>query len=187
MRDAFRALGHDAWSCDLLPSSNPSPYHLQCDVLSILNGGWDLAIFHPPCDYWTVRGNRWFSDTAKAKPGILTGQARREARDNALLFVKALWTAPIDRIALENPVGRLSTFWQQPTQYIHPWQFGHGETKKTGLWLKGLPPLLPTNIVAGREQRIFNMPPSKDRKRLRSVTYAGIAKAMAEQWGGYTA
>jgi hypothetical protein len=178
---AFRDLGHDAWSCDLVDGEHD--HHIKADVLTVIGGGWDIMIAHPPCDYLAVSGNRWFSDTARAKPGVLVGQARRDARDAAVQFVRDLWDAPIPRVAVENPVSRLSTLWMRPTQIIHPWQFGHGETKQTALWLRGLPPLKPTNIVDGREQRIWKMPPGPNRKKERSRTYAGIARAMAEQWG----
>ena len=181
VRDAFIAQGHDAMSCDLLPTDVPGPHYCG-DVRDVLNDGWDLMIAHPPCDYLTVSGNRWFSDEAKAGPGILTGAARRMAQSEAVEFVKMLWDAPISCIAIENPIGRLSTLWMKPTQIIQPWQFGHGETKATCLWLKNLPKLEPTEIVEGREQRIFKMPPSADRWKLRSATYAGIAQAMADQW-----
>lgn len=171
VREAFRAKGHDAWSCDLLPSLDNSPYHFTGDVFTMIGLGdhWDLMIAHPPCTYLTVAGNRWYYN----KPELIFG---------ALLFVRALADANIKKICIENPVGRLSTLWRKPDQYIQPWQFGHGETKKTGLWLKNLPLLQPTNIVDGREQRIWKMGPSKDRGYLRSITYKGIAEAMAEQW-----
>ncbi len=145
VRDAFRAKGHDAWSCDLLPCDKGPSFHYQCDVETILGNGWDLAIFHPPCDFLTVSGNTWFRDEAKAGPGILTGQARRDAQKEAVLFVKRLWNAPIKRIGIENPKGRLSTLWRKPTQTIQPWMFGHGECKGTCLWLKNLPPLQATH------------------------------------------
>lgn len=128
-------------------------------------------IAHPDCTFLTVSGARWMSE-----------EWREEAQLSALHFVKALWKFPVPRIAIENPVGRLSSLWRGATQYIQPWQFGHGETKTTGLWLKGLPPLVPTNIVEGREQRVFKMAPSETRKHDRSRTFAGIAAAMAEQW-----
>ena len=176
MREAFRKLGHDAWSCDLLPSDDDSPYHIQGDVLDILGQGWDLMIAHPPCTHLAVSGARHFA--AKIADG---------RQQEALDFVQKLLDAPIDKIALENPVSVISSKIRKPTQYIQPWQFGHGETKKTGLWLKNLPPLEPTNIVDGREQRIWKMTPSNKysapRWKLRSETYQGIADAMAEQWG----
>lgn len=193
VRRAFRSLGHDAWSCDLMPAEDGSEFHFQCDLLDLLlsdqkgvglsHGVWNLGIFHPPCDYLTVSGNRWFSDAARARPEILTGIARREARERAVEFVKDLWNCGIPRIAIENPRGRLSTLWRKPTQSIQPWQFGHGETKETMLWLKSLPPLVPTEIVDGREARVWKMPPGKTRKTDRSRTLEGIGLAMAQQWG----
>jgi len=140
------------------------------DVREILGDGWDLMIAHPPCTHLAVSGARWFKDKVK------------EQRE-AIAFFMVLANAPISRIAIENPVGIMSTRWRKPDQYIQPWQFGHGETKKTGLWLKRLPPLHPTRIVSGRIHRIHRMPPGKDRWRERSRTYEGIATAMAEQWG----
>ena len=174
VRNAFAALGHDAWSCDIVPSETPGN-HLQCSVLDVkvVKRGWDLMIAHPDCTFLTVSGARWMSE-----------EWREEAQLAALHFVKALWKFPVPRIAIENPVGRLSSLWRGASQYIQPWQFGHGETKTTGLWLKGLPPLLPTEIVEEREQRVFKMAPSETRKRDRSRTYEGIALAMALQWGG---
>lgn len=184
VREAFRALGHDAWSCDVVPSRVPGN-HIQADVLTVLGDGWDLMIAHPPCDYLTVSGNRWFRDDAKAGPGILVGEARREAQSRALEFVLALWRAPIPKVVIENPIGRLSTLWRKPSQVIQPWQFGHGEIKATCLWLRGLPLLAPTLIVEGREARVHRMPPGEARARERSKTLEGIASAMAAQWGGF--
>ena len=169
VRDAFKAKGHDAWSCDLLPT-DVEGQHIQGDVLDILDQGWDLMIAHPPCTHLAVSGARWFKD-------------KRKEQLEALEFVKALLNAPIDRIALENPISIISTKIRKPDQIVQPWQHGHGETKATCLWLKGLPKLVPTDIVEGREARVHKMPPSKDRWKLRSETYSGIAKAMAEQWG----
>jgi len=169
VRDAFKNKGHDAWSCDLLPTEIPGQ-HIQGDVLKILNDGWDLGIFFPPCTHLAVSGARWF----KYK------QAEQEL---ALDFVRTLMNAPIERICIENPIGIISSRIRKPDQIIQPWQFGHGETKATCLWLKNLPLLKPTNIVDGREQRIHRMPPSPDRWKERSRTYTGIAQAMAEQWG----
>lgn len=171
VRRAFRALGHDAWSCDLLPADDGSPYHLQGDVTPWLWAKWDLMIAHPPCTHLAVSGSRWFKYKVK------------EQRD-ALAFVNMLMSAPIERIAVENPVSVISSQIRKPDQIIQPWQFGHGETKATCLWLKGLPKLTPTKIVEGREARIHKMPPSPDRWKKRSVTYEGIAHAMAAQWGG---
>jgi len=169
VRDAFIKQGHDAISCDLLSTEQPGP-HYEGDVLDILNDGWDLMIAHPPCTHLAVSGARWFKD-------------KQEEQKEALDFVRVLLDAPIKHIALENPVSIISSKIRKPDQIIQPWQFGHGETKKTCLWLKNLPPLKPTKIVEGREQRIWKMPPSKDRWKLRSATYQGIADAMANQWG----
>jgi hypothetical protein len=174
VREAFRKLGHDAWSCDLLPADDGSPYHFQQDVLELLDKGWDLMIAHPPCTHLAVSGARHF-------PAKIADGRQQEALD----FVQKLLDAPIPKIALENPVSVISSKIRKPDQYIQPWQFGHGETKKTGLWLKNLPKLIPENIVDGREQRVWKMAPSKDgnRWKLRSETYQGIADAMANQWG----
>ena len=171
VRRAFTALGHDAWSCDLLPADDGDPAHIQGDVAEILCHGWDLMIARPPCTHLAVSGARHFA--AKAADG------RQQA---ALDFVRTLLDAPIERIALENPVSIISSRIRKPDQIIQPWQFGHGETKATCLWLKGLPKLTPTNIVSGREARVHKMPPTADRWKLRSVTYQGIADAMAQQW-----
>ena len=172
VRDAFAARGHYATSCDLLPTESPGN-HYQGDVLDILGEGWDLMIAHPPCTHLAVSGARHFA--AKRASGV---------QQQALDFVRALLSAPIERIALENPVSIISTAIRKPEQIIQPWQFGHGETKATCLWLKNLPCLTPTKIVEGREARVHRLPPSEDRWKLRSTTYQGIADAMAEQWGG---
>lgn len=171
VRDAFIANGHDAYSCDILPTDSPGP-HYQTDVINILDDGWDLMIAHPPCTHLAVSGARWFP--AKKANGD---------QQRALEFVELLLNANIKKIALENPISIISTKIRKPDQIIQPWMFGHGETKATCLWLKNLSPLKPTNIVAGRENRIHRMPPSPDRWKLRSVTFQGIAKAMADQWG----
>jgi hypothetical protein len=172
VRDAFRVLGHDAISCDLKPSLRPGP-HYQGDVRDIINTGFDLMVAHPPCTHLAVSGARHFEEK------------RRDGRQQqAIDFFMEMVNAPIPKIAIENPVGIMSTLYREPDQYIQPWQYGHGETKKTCLWLKNLPPLIPTNIVPGREQRIHNMPPSEDRADLRSITYDGWALAMAGQWAG---
>ena len=168
VRDAFRARGHDAVSCDLLPSERPGP-HIQGDVLKILKDGWDLMVAHPPCTHLSSSGARWWKDK------ILE-------QSEALDFVRRLLEAPIRRIAIENPVGRLGTVIGQPAQVVHPWEFGHGETKTTCLWLHGLMPLWPTEIVKGRKAAVHTAPPSPDRWKFRSRTYPGIARAMAEQW-----
>jgi site-specific DNA-cytosine methylase len=169
VRDAFKLRGHDAWSCDLLPTDKPGN-HIQCDVLEILDKGWDLMIAHPPCTHLAVSGARWF-------------HLKQKEQAEALEFVRKLLNAPIPKIALENPVSIISSNIRKPDQIIHPWQFGHGETKATCLWLKNLPLLKPTNIVSGREPKVHMMPPSEDRWKLRSMTYQGIADAMASQWG----
>ncbi len=168
VRDAFLALGHDAISCDLLPTDKKGP-HYQGSVLDILDNEWDLMIAHPPCTHLAVSGARWFKEKIKQQL-------------EALEFVQKLLNAPINKIALENPILIISSRIRKPDQIIQPWQFGHGETKATCLWLKNLPKLVPTKIVDGREARIHKMPPSPDRWKLRSTTYEGIAKAMAEQW-----
>lgn len=171
VRDAFIKRGHDAMSCDLLPTDAPGP-HYQGDVRDILGDGWDLMIAHPPCTHLAVSGARHFA--AKKASGV---------QDEALDFVRFLLDAPIKRIALENPVSIISSRIRKPDQIIQPWQFGHGETKATCLWLKNLPLLRPTNIVDGRDDRIHKMPPSPNRWKERSRTYEGIAEAMADQWG----
>lgn len=170
VRSAFRARGHDAWSCDLLPAEDGSQWHMQCDVLDVLDRGWDMAVFHPPCTHLAVSGARWF-------------HLKRAEQEAALEFVQKLMDAPIPSIALENPVSIISTRIRKPDQVIQPWQFGHGETKATCLWLKNLKPLIPSRIVEGREPRVHKLPPSKNRWKERSRTYLGIAQAMAEQWG----
>jgi site-specific DNA-cytosine methylase len=168
VRDAFIAQGHDAISCDLLPTDAFGP-HYQGDVRDILNDGFDLMIAHPPCTHLAVSGARWFKD-------------KQEEQAEALDFVRLLLSAPIDKIALENPISIISSRIRKPNQIIQPWQFGHGETKATCLWLKNLPCLTPTNIVEGREAKVHRMSPGPDRWKLRSTTYKGIAQAMAEQW-----
>ena len=170
VRDAFIKLGHNAVSCDLLPTDAPGP-HYQGDVFDIIADGWDLMIAHPPCTHLAVSGARHFAH--KQASGV---------QQEALQFVERLLNAPIERIALENPISIISSKIRKPNQIIQPWQFGHGETKATCLWLKNLPLLTPTNIVEGREARIHKMPPSADRWKKRSETYQGIADAMAIQW-----
>jgi len=172
VRNSFAAQGHDAWSCDLLPSDTPGQ-HYQGDIRDMLNQQWDLMIAHPPCTYLCSSGLHW----NKRRPG------RDEQTEEALGFVRLLLDADIPRIALENPIGCISSRIRKPDQIIQPWQFGHPESKSTCLWLKGLPKLQPTNIVAGREPKIWKMSPSKDRAKNRSRTYHGIAQAMADQWG----
>ncbi|MCK9602974.1 MAG: DNA cytosine methyltransferase [Candidatus Omnitrophica bacterium] len=176
VRDAFASRGHNAVSCDLLPTERPGK-HIQGDVLDAIdnnpfnnNEGWDLMVAHPPCTHLAVSGARWFKE-------------KQKEQEEALAFVRVLLNAPIEKICLENPIGILSTKIRKPEQIIQPWQFGHGETKATCLWLKNLPQLKPTNIVAGREGRVWKEPPSEERWKNRSRTYTGIADAMADQWG----
>ena len=170
VRDAFIARGHNAWSCDLLPSRVPGPHIIGDAEVACRTRPWDVMIAFPPCTHLASSGARWFREKAVRQK-------------NALDFVRSLLAAPIDMIALENPIGIISTQIRKPDQIIQPWQFGHGETKATCLWLKNLPNLMPTNIVDGREARIHRMPPGPNRARDRSVTYQGIAEAMAAQWG----
>lgn len=169
VRDAFIARGHDAMSCDLLPTERPGP-HYQGRVQDVINIGWDLMIAHPPCTHLAVSGARWWGD-------------KQDEQRAALDFVRLLMDAPVPRIAIENPVSKISTAIRKPDQIVQPWQFGHGETKATCLWLKGLPLLVPTQVVDGREARIHKMSPGPDRWKERSRTYQGIADAMASQWG----
>ena len=169
VRDAFLAAGHDAMSCDLLPTDAPGP-HWQGDVRDVLGWDWDLMIAHPPCTHLAVSGARWFKD-------------KQVEQAQALDFVRLLLDAPIPRIALENPVSIISSRIRKPDQIIQPWQFGHGETKATCLWIKGLPLLQSTCVVDGRDARVHRMSPSPNRWKERSRTYTGIAAAMAAQWG----
>lgn len=185
VRRAFDDVGWIAYSCDLLPSEDDSPYHIEYDIMELLrvlpDNTYDLIILHPPCTALAVSGNRWYGEN----------QEYYDKRLEAVywttrLFLEAQRVA--NHVALENPVGVLNrlggSVWPKPS-YIQPWQFGHGETKKTGLWLHNLPPLQPTDIVEGREQRVWKMSPSEDRWKERSRTYSGIAFAMADQWGSY--
>jgi hypothetical protein len=169
VRDAFIKRGHDAWSCDLLPSEANGP-HIQDDVLKVIHLGFDLMIAHPPCTHLAVSGARWFKE-------------KWQEQQDALAFVRALLNAPIPMTALENPISIISSKIRKPDQIIQPWQFGHGETKATCLWLKKLPKLIPTDIVEGREARVHKMPPGPNRWKERSRTMQGIADAMADQWG----
>jgi hypothetical protein len=189
VRRAFRELGHDAWSCDLLPADDGSPYHFQCDVMDILDDGWDLMIAHPPCTFFTNSGVCW-----------LTGKNKKEGRweqlDEAAILFNALLDAPIPRICVENPIPHKYAIerigGRKYTQLIQPYMFGHKETKATCLWLRGLEPLEPTSYLkeetmalpSAQRQRLHWLPPSPDRWKLRSTTYQGIADAMATQWGG---
>lgn len=169
VRDAFKARGHYALSCDLIESETPG-LHWCGDVRERLREQWDLMIAFPPCTHLAVSGARWFKE-------------KQQEQAEALDFVRELMAAPIPRIAIENPVSVIATKIRKPDQYFQPWQFGHGETKKTCLWLKGLNPLQPTQIVDGRAARVHREPPSPERWKARSRTYPGVAAAMAEQWG----
>tara|TARA_R110002051_G_scaffold75977_1_gene138772 strand:+ start:9 stop:665 length:657 start_codon:yes stop_codon:yes gene_type:complete len=181
VRSAFATLGHDAWSCDILPTDIEGN-HYQGDVSNILDQGWDLMIAHPPCQYLSVSGNRWMNEQPD----------RQQHRDKALDFVRLLMAAPIEKIAIENPISVISSQIRKPDQIIQPYMFGHQARKTTCLWLKGLPLLVPTDIVGQGEihttksgKRIpkwYNLPPSKDRSKIRSKTFEGIAAAMASQW-----
>ena len=170
----LRRLGHEAYSCDIEPCSGGHPeWHLQVDALELLKMQWDMILAFPLCTHLAVSGARYFPEK------------RKDGRQKAAIdFFMEFANAECPKIAIENPVGIMSTYYRKPDQIIQPWQFGHGETKKTCLWLKGLPPLAPTNIVAGREQRIWKMPPSENRAKNRAKTFLGVARAMAEQWAG---
>lgn len=204
VREAFRALGHEAWSCDVRPAEDGSPFHRQCDVLTLLDEGWGLAIFFPDCTYLTNSAEWAYKDPdferypgvgyhQRLKPTTLFGESRREARQQAIDFFFKLWTAPIPQIAIENPVGAISRM-LKPTQIIQPWMFGDDASKATCLWLKGLPSLKATNEIkprmVGDRPRWANqcdngqnkLPPSEDRWKLRAKTYQGIANAFASQW-----
>ncbi len=183
IRDAFRELGHDAWSCDLLPTESDETYHIQDNVLSWVNKGWDLMIAHPPCTFLTISANRWYKENPY----------RYLDRIDAAEFFIQLALANIPKIAIENPIGVMSGFYRKPDQIIQPWQFGHPESKSTCLWLKNLPLLKPTNILELPESGVWenqtpsgqnNIGPSENRWKDRSRTYKGIAEAMANQWGG---
>jgi hypothetical protein len=173
VRDAFLALGHEAMSCDLLPTESPGP-HYQGSVFDVIDYPWDLMIAHPPCTHLSVSGARHFA-----------GKRMDGRQQAAVSFFLRLAKSGIPHIAIENPVCVMSSLWRKPDQTIQPWQFGHGETKATCLWLKNLPPLRPTAVVAGRDARVHRMPPSPERWKERSRTYAGIAQAMASQWGAF--
>lgn len=186
VRRAFEARGHDAWSCDLLPSEDGSNRHITGDARDHLNDGWDLLmVAHPPCTRLCNSGVRWLS----VPPTGRTLDAMWADLDEGAALFSAFWNAPIDRIAVENPVmhrhakERIANY-QEPAQSVQPWQFGHGEVKRTCLWLKNLPPLVPTNIVSGREPRVHHMSPGPNRWKERSRFFTGIAEAMADQWGG---
>jgi len=175
VRDAFLARGHDAWSCDLLPTEKPGP-HYQGDVYGFWRQSWDLLIAHPPCTYLANSGVRWLYNADGSY-----NTERWAAMQEAAAFFWSLFHAPVARICIENPIPHKHANLPRYTQTIQPWQFGHGETKRTCLWLRGLPPLKPTDIVSGRQPRVHHAPPSKDRWKERSRTYPGIAAAMAEQ------
>lgn len=169
VRDAFIRAGHDAMSCDLLPGETPGK-HYEGNVEDVLDDGWDLMIAHPPCTHLAVSGARWFKD-------------KQQEQAEALDFVRLLLDAPIPRIALENPISIISSRIRKPDQIIQPWQYGHGETKATCLWLKNLPKLVPTDVVEGRQPRVHYASPGPDRWKERSRTLPGIAEAFATQWG----
>ncbi len=188
---AFRDKDHEAYSCDLLPTEGNTNWHIQDNVLDHLNDGWDLMIAHPDCRYLCVTGNKW------SKESLDTFHERHYERDEALKFVRKLLDAPIPKIALENPVGVISSHIRKPTQIIQPFQFGHKEPKKTCLWLKGLPKLIPTKIVkpeyyktkSGKNMAVWyylSKLKGKERQQLRERTFQGIADAMAQQWGVLT-
>ena len=195
VRDAFRALGHDAMSCDLLPTDAPGP-HYQGDVLDVLDDGWELMIAHPPCTYLTNAGVRHLHSTP-SRNGVLPkvhGAERWAALDESAQFFRTLLDAPIPRIAVENPIPHryaVERIGRTYDQVVQPWQFGHPESKRTCLWLKALPPLMSTENVLDvmtrlpkrEQQRLHHLPPSPDRWKIRSQTFPGIARAMAEQWG----
>ena len=172
VRDAFRRRGFDAWSCDILPTEGDPRWHIQGDLLDVINDGWDMACFHPPCTHLAVSGARWFKD-------------KQAEQVEALDFVRALLNAPIKHIALENPVSIISSRIRKPDCTFQPWQHGHGEVKRTCLWLKNLPVLKPSNIVDGREARVHKMASGSDRWKERSRTLPGVAAALADQFGSY--
>jgi hypothetical protein len=175
VREAFRRRGFEAWSCDLLPADDGSPFHVQGDARELLSHGWDLLIAHPPCTRLANSGVRWLHER----------NLWAELEEATDLF-RAFLDAPVARIAVENPIPHkyaLGRIGERYTQIVQPWQYGHGESKATCLWLRGLPELVPTDVVEGREQRVWKLPPSPDRWKLRSTTYTGIAEAMADQWG----
>lgn len=193
---AFRNLGHEAYSCDVQPCSGGHPeWHLQQDVLPLLKDNWDLLIAHPPCTYLTNTGNAWFyNPKTKLEPHPKYPNRRKDQKDAVEFFMEFI-NAPVDKIAVENPIGCISTLYQKPTQIVRPFQFGHDANKATCLWLKGLPNLIPTNIVSvtktqtstGKKYDQWYWDTSKysgaERTKIRSKTFEGIAKAMAEQWG----
>ena len=181
VREAFAKKGHDAWSCDLLPTDQPSDKHIQGDVLEIINNGWDLIIAHPPCTHLSLSGAKYWAEKR--------ADGRQQA---AIKFVEDIWDADCPRICIENPVGALTKHSKlgKASVYIQPYEFGHAEQKRTGLWLKGLPKLKGTKFIDVKglpnkeRHRLHWLPPSKDRWKIRSTTFQGIADAMADQWGG---
>jgi site-specific DNA-cytosine methylase len=177
VREAFKKKGHNAWSCDLLDAEDGSVFHKKQDCMVAIAEGWDIIIMHPPCTHLAVSGNRWYG----------TGMPGHDKRVEAAQWTLQLWRLAKQyspKVCMENPVGVLSNYGELPKpQYIQPWMFGHGETKKTGLWLYNLPYLVPTDVVEGREQRVWKMAPSEDRWKERSRTFTGIGEAMATQWG----
>ncbi len=190
VRDAFAARGHDAWSCDIVDSEQQGN-HIKGDVLDVLDGGWDMMIAHPPCTFLCVTGNRWTGEKYRDR-----FPTRAQDRKDAIRFFMALVNAPIPKIAIENPVGVMSSHYRKPDQYVQPYFFGHPHSKKTGLWLKNLPKLEPTNMVA-EEPRVIpagghsmsalhvkiGKLPMRERAALRSRTFQGFAEGMAQQWG----
>ena len=187
----FRKLGHTVISCDLLPNDEDQTNHFQGDLFDIINTGFDMGIFHPPCPFLTVSANKWYADQPARKSGALVGEERMRARIKAIEFFINIYYCNIPKIAIENPIGVMSSVFRKPDQIIQPWMFGHGETKATCLWLRNLPPLQwnesnnlfgSKTAVEGRQQKIFKMPPSPDRWKIRSKTFTGIAEAMATQW-----
>jgi len=182
VRDAFIKAGHDAISCDLLPSDKPGP-HIQDDVTEVMLDRWDLVVAHPPCTYLTVSGNKWMKPEYRDR-----FPDRPKQREEAIKFFMACYNANADHVAVENPIGIMSSTFRKPDQIVQPWMFGHPETKATCFWLRGLPKLSPTNTVdissnKAESQRLFYLPPSEDRWKIRSKTFQGIADAMAAQWG----
>ncbi len=192
VRDAFRLKGHDAWSCDILPCDADKKYHYQCDIFDVIDKGWDMMIAHPPCTFLSVSGNRWFNPKYAEKY-----PTRHQDREDAKEFFMALANASIEKICIENAQGIMSTCWRKPDQIIQPYQFGHPFAKRTCLWLKNLPPLMYTGIVepeyitykSGKKMPKWyadigaKKPPPKERMKLRSKTFQGVADAFADQWG----
>ena len=176
--------GHEAYSCDLQEcSGGHKEWHLKMDVFEAIElKDWDMGIFFPDCTFLTVSANKWYKDQPKRNSGKLVGAERREAREEAIEFFMKLYNCKIPKVGIENPIGVISSRFRKPDQVLQPWMFGHGETKATCLWLRNLPKLNPTNIVEGREQKMHRLPKTKDRTKLRSKTYPGIAQAMAKQW-----